>query len=113
MDEEDLDGAILGVPCGDTIKKISGKEKIIENTISRKDVWLAYTPQIFKKSCLYEALVNNNLDPILFTDEASLIEINSGKIKVVACSRDNIKVTFQEDINLVKSILSSQGRMDN
>ncbi|SVD32802.1 uncharacterized protein METZ01_LOCUS385656, partial [marine metagenome] len=28
MDKEDLDGAILGVPCSDTIKKISGKEVV-------------------------------------------------------------------------------------
>ena len=27
--------------------------------------------------------------------------------------KDNIKLTFSEDLNLIKSILSSQGRMES
>jgi len=48
-----------------------------------------------------------------FTDEANLVEANGGKLKMVQGSKDNIKLTFPEDIVLIKSILSSQGRMEN
>ena len=45
-----------------------------------------------------------------YTDEASIVEANNGVLRMVQGSNDNIKLTFSEDIPLIKSILSSQGR---
>jgi len=66
----------------------------------------------FKKEVLVKNVSEENLNKD-FTDEASLIEANGGKLKMVQGFKDNIKLTFPEDLNLIKSILSSQGRMES
>ena len=47
-----------------------------------------------------------------FTDEASFVEANGGKLKMVKGFEDNIKLTFPEVLGFIKSILSSQGRLE-
>jgi len=108
---DEVDGAVLGIPCSDTIKKVSVKESLIVNTLDRSELWRAFTPQIFKKEVLTEYFSEENLEKD-FTDEASLLEANDRKILMVQGYKDNIKLTFPEDLGLIKSILYSQGRME-
>ena len=110
--DNEVDGVVLGIPCSDTIKKVSVKESFILSTLDRTELWRAFTPQIFKKEVLVKNISEENLNKE-FTDEASLIEANGGKLKMVQGFKDNIKLTFPEDLNLIKSILSSQGRMES
>ena len=110
--EEEIDGIVLGIPCTDTIKEVGKGNSLILNTFDRTRLWRAFTPQIFKKDILVRATLEKNLKKD-FTDEANLVEANGGKLKMVQGSKDNIKLTFPEDIVLIKSILSSQGRMEN
>ena len=84
----------------------------IKRTLDRKKIWTAFTPQIFRKESLIEAALNKTFQGKVFTDEASLIEANNGKLKMIQGSKDNLKITFPDDINLAKSILISQGRME-
>lgn len=106
-----IDGAILGVPCSDTIKEVSVKDLVILKTLDRNKLWRAFTPQIFKKEALSKNVIEESFSED-FTDEASLIESNGGRLKMVQGFKDNIKLTFPEDLNLIKSILSSQGRLE-
>lgn len=110
--DNEVDGVVLGIPCSDTIKRVSIKESIILSTLDRAEIWRAFTPQVFKKEVLVKNITEENLNKE-FTDEASLVEANGGKLKMVQGSKDNIKLTFSEDLNLIKSILSSQGRMES
>jgi 2-C-methyl-D-erythritol 4-phosphate cytidylyltransferase len=110
--DNEVDGVVLGIPCSDTIKKVSVNESFILSTLDRAELWRAFTPQIFKKEVLVKNVSEENLNKE-FTDEASLVEANGGKLKMVQGFRDNIKLTFPEDLNLIKSILSSQGRMES
>lgn len=109
--DDKIDGAILGSPCSDTIKEVCKEELKILTTLDRTKLWTAFTPQIFKKESLYRAFSSksNNLEA---TDEASLVEESGGILKIVKGHKDNIKVTFPEDLALVKSILLSQGRLE-
>ena len=110
--DSEVDGVVLGIPCSDTIKKVSAKGSLVLNTVDRSKLWRAFTPQIFRK----EALQNHALEEYIekeFTDEASLVEANGGKLKMVKGFEDNIKLTFPEDLSLIKSILSSQGRLES
>ena len=75
-------------------------------------MWRAFTPQIFKKEVLQKNTTEENMDKE-FTDEASLVEANGGKLKMIKGFGDNIKLTFPEDLSLIKSILSSQGRLES
>ena len=101
----------MGIPCSDTIKKVSAEGSFILNTLDRSKLWRAFTPQIFKKEVLQKNALEENIEKE-FTDEASLVEANGGKLKMVKGFEDNIKLTFPEDLGLIKSILSSQGRLE-
>jgi 2-C-methyl-D-erythritol 4-phosphate cytidylyltransferase len=111
MDDE-VDGVVLGIPCSDTIKKVSAEGSLILNTLDRNKLWRAFTPQIFRKEVLQKNALEKNIEKE-FTDEASLVEANGGKLKMVKGFEDNIKLTFPEDLGLIKSILSSQGRLES
>jgi len=110
--DSEVDGVVLGIPCTDTIKKVSAKGSLILNTLDRSKLWRAFTPQIFRKEVLQKNALEENIEKE-FTDEASLVEANGGKIKMVKGFEDNIKLTFPEDLGLIKSILSSQGRLES
>ncbi len=106
---EDVDGVVLGMPSTDTIKEVVGTSNEISTTLERTKIWKAFTPQIFQKNVLNKSFLTINQN-IKYTDEASIVEANNGVLKMVQGSNDNIKLTFSEDIPLIKSILSSQGR---
>ena len=107
----EVDGVVLGAPCSDTIKEVSAKGSLILNTLDRSKLWRAFTPQIFRKEVLQKNALEENIGEE-FTDEASLVEANGGKLKMVKGFEDNIKLTFPEDLGLIKLILSSQGRLE-
>ena len=110
--DSEVDGVVLGIPCSDTIKKVSAQGSLVLNTLDRSKLWRAFTPQIFRKEVLQKNALEENIEKE-FTDEASLVEANGGKIKMVKGFEDNIKLTFPEDLGLIKSILSSQGRLES
>ena len=112
MSVTDIDGVILGSSCSDTVKEINKKDLSIRRTLDRERLWTAFTPQIFKKEVLFNATIENTHDDKIFTDEASLVEVNGGKLKMIQGSKDNLKITLPEDINLAKSILISHGRLE-
>ena len=110
--DSEVDGVVLGIPCSDTIKKVSAKGSLVLNTVDRSKLWRAFTPQIFRKEALQNYALEENIEKEL-TDEASLVEANGGKLKMVKGFEDNIKLTFPEDLGLIKSILSTQGRLES
>ena len=110
--DSEVDGVVLGIPCSDTIKKVSAEGSLILNTLDRSKLWRAFTPQIFRKEVLQKNALEENIEKE-FTDEASLVEANGGKLKMVKGFEDNIKLTFHEDLGLIRSILSSQGRLES
>ena len=110
--DSEVDGVVLGIPCSDTIKKVSAKGSLVLNTVDRSKLWRAFTPQIFRKEALQNHALEENIKK-KFTDEASLVEANGGKLKMVKGFEDNIKLTFSEDLSLIKSILLSQGRLES
>jgi len=98
-------GGVLGVPIRDTIKKVSDQQII--STLDRKELWQAYTPQMFRYGLLKKALefaINNNL---IATDEAAAIELIGEKPAMVEGRRDNIKITEPSDLKLAEFYLSS------
>jgi 2-C-methyl-D-erythritol 4-phosphate cytidylyltransferase len=94
-------GAILAVPVSDTVKRAAG-ERIVA-TEERSQLWLAQTPQLFRGGLLLQALqrARGNV-----TDEASAVEQLGFKPRLVPGSRENIKVTWPEDLAMAESILA-------
>ena len=113
LEDTSIDGAILGAPCSETMKEVSRSDHTVKRTLDRRSLWTAFTPQVFRKEVLFNAMNNLEDKSVDFSDEASFIEANQGKIKVIEGSRENIKVTLPEDLNIAKSILISQGRISS
>ena len=101
-------GGILAFPAADTVKK-AGKDEggalRIAGTEDRSQLWLAQTPQMFRAGLLAEAL-RQAKKPV--TDEASAIEQMGLKPRLVAGSRDNLKVTYAEDLAIAEAILAKR-----
>lgn len=106
---DDAVGGILAVPAADTVKRAqrdSGVDRIVA-TEDRSTLWLAQTPQMFRAGLLAEALRGGDLAVI--TDEASAVERLGHRPRLVAGSRDNLKVTWFEDLAMAEAILARQG----
>ena len=99
--------AILGVQVADTLKRADGQNKVKE-TLSRQGLWLAQTPQVFRRDWLVEAYANRAKLGKEITDDAQLIEAAGHTVHIVDGSLSNIKITRQSDLALAKAILQSR-----
>jgi 2-C-methyl-D-erythritol 4-phosphate cytidylyltransferase len=104
--EGDAIGGILALPAADTVKK-AGKDEAgvqrISATEDRSRLWLAQTPQMFRAGLLAQALRQANG---AVTDEASAVEQMGFEPRLVAGSRENLKVTYPEDLAIAEAILT-------
>lgn len=98
--------AILAVPVADTVKQ-AGADRRIKQTVAREKLWLAQTPQVFRKELILEAYRKAEASA---TDDAHLVEELGHPVYVVRGSQTNIKVTSREDLLLVDSVLRSERR---
>jgi 2-C-methyl-D-erythritol 4-phosphate cytidylyltransferase len=102
-------GGILALPVADTVKR-AGKDEAgalrVAGTEDRAQLWLAQTPQMFRAALLAEALRKAKG---AVTDEASAIEQMGLRPRLVAGSRENLKVTYAEDLAIAEAILARRG----
>ncbi len=98
-------GGILAVPVGDTVKRQQTDTQLIDKTIERQGLWLAQTPQLFKKAQLENALKKALQAGFAVTDEASAVEFVGDKCLLVKGHWKNLKVTWPEDFELVEYFL--------
>jgi 2-C-methyl-D-erythritol 4-phosphate cytidylyltransferase len=104
--ESDAIGGLLALPAADTVKQAAKDEAGVVRvgaTLDRAQLWLAQTPQMFRAGLLAQALQKAAPD---VTDEAAAIEALGLKPRLVAGSRDNLKVTFPEDFAVAEAILA-------
>ncbi len=99
--------AIIALPMRDTVKLVGGGH-VIERTVDRKPLWLAQTPQAFRREWLQEAHRKAQIDGMASTDDAYLIEWLGRPVTVVEGSGENIKVTRPEDLVIGEAILASR-----
>lgn len=97
--------AILATPCTSTLKRVD-EQKQITQTLSRANVWLAQTPQVFRKSLLVQAY-EAAADASAATDEASLVEALGHRVRVVEGSPLNVKVTTKSDLKFAELALKA------
>ena len=105
---EDSIGGILALPVAETVKKIAkdeGGTLRIAGTEDRSQLWLAQTPQMFRCGLLAQAL---KAAKGVVSDEAGAVEQMGLKPRLVAGSRENIKVTFPEDLKIAEAILAQR-----
>ena len=91
--------AIAAVGAHDTVKRVqaSAEGAVIVETIPRDTIYLAQTPQGFRRDVL-KAAVALGRSGVEATDEAALAERAGFKVHVVQGEASNVKITTEEDL---------------
>ena len=96
---EGWDGAVPGLPVGDTLKRV-GADGGVEETVPRDGLWAVQTPQAFLADTLRSALSPSNT-VLQATDCAGHVEAAGGRVKVVEGDPRLLKVTSEADLETV------------
>jgi len=101
--EADKTGAaILACRVRGTLKKVS-QAGVIDETVSRDDLWEAQTPQVFRT----DLLVNAYASPAPATDDAGLVEALGHPVSVVMGDPRNIKITTKADLAFAAAVIKT------
>jgi 2-C-methyl-D-erythritol 4-phosphate cytidylyltransferase/2-C-methyl-D-erythritol 2,4-cyclodiphosphate synthase len=104
--------ALAAMPSRDTVKLAVEKTtpstpSMVATTIPRDAVYLAQTPQAFRRNVLRDALALSETG-VDATDEATLAERAGYPVRLVEGEERNIKVTTPEDLSMAE-IIARQG----
>ncbi len=99
--------AMLAMPVTDTLKRTDAQGRVRE-TVPRQDLWLAQTPQVFRRDWLTAAYADRARLGRAVTDDAQLVEAAGHTIHVVTGSTGNVKITTKEDLALAQAVLKSR-----
>jgi len=97
-----LPALIYGRPLSDTLKKVKGDK--INGTVPRESLWLAETPQAFRRDIFDRMMIllRNNKDN--FTDDSSIAEKLGVTVRILKTPGLNFKITFPEDALLLRRL---------
>ena len=90
-------GVVPVVPVKDSLRKVDGNNS---KAVSRSSLYKVQTPQCFFASTIKDAYKQNF--SLFFTDDASVLESNGGKITTILGEEKNIKITTKEDLRIAE-----------
>ena len=99
--------ALLAVPVSDTVKRGDPQHRV-QTTMPRDGLWLAQTPQVFRRDWLSAAYGGRASLKQPITDDAQLLEAAGHPVHLVAGSSSNIKITTKDDLALAAAILKGR-----
>ena len=91
--------ALAALGARDTVKQVAGD--VVRATLDRQTIFLAQTPQAFRRHVLRDALAVEG-DA---TDEAALAERAGHAVRIVEGEASNIKVTTPEDLVIAEALM--------
>ena len=95
---------LVAVPVVDTIKRGAGDR--VGDTVDRRGLWRAQTPQAFHFSAILEA--HRKMAGGQLTDDAAVAEAAGIPVTFVAGSERNFKVTTQDDMERAERMIGGQ-----
>ncbi|MDB5020179.1 MAG: 2-C-methyl-D-erythritol 4-phosphate cytidylyltransferase [Pedobacter sp.] len=101
---EENGNAVVGITPTDSVRRIISEEKT--EALDRNKLVLIQTPQTFR----IEQLKKAYLQPFRneFTDDASVVERAGYPVHVINGERENIKITYKEDLVLASLFLQKK-----
>ena len=94
--------AVPAVAARDTIKRVPASSRLVAETIPRGEIWLAQTPQGFRRPVL-EAAVALGASGMEGTDEAMLAERAGHAVEIVEGHERNVKITTSDDLERARA----------
>jgi 2-C-methyl-D-erythritol 4-phosphate cytidylyltransferase/2-C-methyl-D-erythritol 2,4-cyclodiphosphate synthase len=107
------DGAALAaVPVTDTVKRSgapaeAGAEGTVAETLDRRSLWLAQTPQGFRTALLRAAYAAAGDRAAAATDECALVEAAGAPVTLVPGEPGNFKLTSPDDLSRARALLEA------
>jgi 2-C-methyl-D-erythritol 4-phosphate cytidylyltransferase/2-C-methyl-D-erythritol 2,4-cyclodiphosphate synthase len=100
------DGAALAaVAATDTVKRAGpGAPPRVAATLDRRELWLAQTPQGFRRDLLLRAYQAAGADASAATDECGLVERLGAPVTLVPGEPGNFKITSPEDVDRARAL---------
>jgi len=100
-------GAILGIPCQDTLKRVNSRKEIIA-TVDRRELWQVQTPQAFRAALLWRAYQEAMERGFYATDEATLVVALGDTVVLMPSSPLNLKINTPDDLKMAEAILCAR-----
>ena len=91
-------GGVPVVPIKDSIRKVDGENS---KHIDRINLYQVQTPQCFLSADIKDAYKQEFSEN--FTDDASVLESNGGKIATISGEEKNLKITTEEDLKIMSA----------
>lgn len=91
------------IPVAESLREVNHSEN---KAVDRSKYFLVQTPQTFRVTLIQAAY--RNVANELFTDDASVLESIGESINLTKGNRENIKITYPEDLLYAEAILSHQ-----
>ena len=103
------DGAALAaLPVTDTVKRAAGEADLrVADTLDRRTLWLAQTPQGFRRDLLLRAYEAAGTAAAAATDECSLVERLGAPVTLVPGELGNFKITGPADVERARAVLEA------
>jgi 2-C-methyl-D-erythritol 4-phosphate cytidylyltransferase/2-C-methyl-D-erythritol 2,4-cyclodiphosphate synthase len=97
--------ALAAVQVTDTVKRGEG-DRVVE-TLDRRALWLAQTPQGFRREILVRAYEAAGSGASAATDECALVERLGAPVTLVAGETGNFKITGPEDVERARALVEA------
>ena len=109
--------AIAAVPLSATLKRVDERPandwgvvpRSVSATVGRDNLWLAQTPQAFRRSIYAEALAKRAAITVPITDDAQLVEAIGHPVAVILGTSDNFKITTAVDLAMARQLMKARG----
>ena len=100
---EQCGAAVAALPVKDTIK-VADTDGFVVDTPIRNRLWAVQTPQSFRKDLLLEAHQQARQTGLDATDDAVLVEQLGFRVRLIAGSHRNLKITTAEDLLIAETL---------
>ena len=97
------DAVILASPATDTVKRVASN--IVAETLDRHTIFLAETPQGFKKEILLQAHLEAQKKGFTFSDDSALVEVLGRRVAICPSDGKNLKITGPAELALARLVL--------
>lgn len=109
IDSAQKHGAVIAARReNDSLKRVNEAGEIIDAP-DRNGIWKAETPQLFRLDWLLDAYYRKPADKN-FTDDAEVLRAAGYTVRVLQVDHINPKLTYSEDLELVRALLSNSLR---